>query len=115
MRMAVFCCGPSNYVIVATTHHIVVDFWSLILLLTELREVYRCFAAGSQPKLSPAAGNYASFVAQQQALLRSSKSDQLFRHWQQTLDGAAHVLNWYTDYERPATFTGRGGRRAFAF
>ena len=34
-----------------TAHHLVVDFWSLILLLTEFRQAYPGFAENSPPKL----------------------------------------------------------------
>ncbi len=107
MRMAVFRRSDDDHIVVATTHHIVVDFWSLILLLNELREVYQSFAAGKQPRLPPASGNYASFVAEQQAIIDGPTGQSLREHWHQTLDGAPHVLNWFTDCQRPKTFTGR--------
>tara|TARA_R110002049_G_scaffold4601_6_gene32874 strand:+ start:66130 stop:70293 length:4164 start_codon:yes stop_codon:yes gene_type:complete len=107
MRMAVFRRNRDDHVVVATTHHIVVDFWSLILLLTELRHVYQCFASGTEPDLPPAPGNYRSFVSEQRAMLDGPGIESQWRHWGRTLDGAPHVLNWFTDYDRPNEFTGR--------
>ena len=109
MRMIVFRRGEDDHVVVAVTHHIVVDFWSLILLLSELRTVYRSFASGTAVELEPAAANYASFVAEQQAMIRGTAHQSLSQYWTQTLDGAPCVLNWYADYRRPDSFTGRAG------
>lgn len=107
LRLAVFERGSQDHVIVATTHHIVVDFWSLILVLTELREIYRSLAAGAQPSLPPPSSNYADFVTWQQKMLAGDQAERDWQHWNRTLDGAAQVINWVTDYERPASFTGR--------
>ena len=107
MRMAVFRRSEVDHVVVATTHHIVVDFWSLILLLNELRDVYRSFAAGTKPSLPAAPGNYATFVAEQQAMLEGPTGKRLREHWQNALDGVSPVLNWFTDFRRPETFSGR--------
>ena len=109
MRMVVFRRDKNDHVVVAVTHHIVVDFWSLILLLSELRVAYGSLASGNAPDLEPAAANYSSFVAEQQAILGGDAREPLWQHWQQTLQGASCVLDWFTDYQRPDCFTGRAG------
>ena len=107
LRMAVFRRGPEDCIVVATTHHIVVDFWSLILLLSELREVYRCFASGVEPSLPPAPGNYASFVSDQQTMIDGELGARHWQHWRRNLEDAPPVLNWFTDLRRPESFTGQ--------
>ncbi len=107
LRLAVLKHRDDDYVIVATTHHIVVDFWSLILLLSELREAYPSFAEKRTPNLPPAQGNYAEFVSRQQQMLAGAEGDRHWDYWRTTLDGAPTVLDWVTDFNRPPNFTGR--------
>jgi amino acid adenylation domain-containing protein len=107
LRMVVFVCGPSDHVVLATTHHIVVDFWSLILVLAELREIYRSIAAGAEPSLPPPSNNYAAFVADQQSTLGGPRAEEDWQYWKRTLQGAPYVLNWFTDFQRPTSFSGK--------
>ena len=101
LRLAVFQLAADDYVVLASTHHIVVDFWSLILMLAELRQVYPSFVVGRQPALPPAANNYAEFVTDQQLMLESSASESLRSYWLEQLGDAPTTLDLVTDYERP--------------
>ncbi len=107
LRMAAFQLADDDYVVLATTHHIVVDFWSLILILAEIREVYPTFVMGRAPQLPLASNNYAEFVSDQQALLNGPASEQLRSYWRKQLQDAPTTLELQTDYERPRAFTGQ--------
>jgi len=107
LRVAVFQLADNDYIVLAITHHIVVDFWSLILILAELRQVYPIFAAGQLPALPPAINNYAEFVAEQKAILQGPETARLESFWREQLRGATTTLDIVTDYERPKAFTGR--------
>lgn len=107
LRLAVFQLAADDYVVLATTHHIVVDFWSLILMLAELRQVYPSLVVGRAPNLPPASNNYQEFVADQQAMLQSAACERLRGYWRDQLQDAPTVLDLVTDYERPQAFTGR--------
>ncbi len=107
LRLAVFQLAADDYVVLASTHHIVVDFWSLILMLAELRQVYPSFVDGRSPNLPTAANNYAEFVAEQRAMLESPVSERLRKYWREQLRDAPTTLDLITDFERPQAFTGR--------
>ena len=107
LRLAVLQHRDDDFVIVATTHHIVVDFWSLILMLSELREAYPSFVEGQTPDLPALRRQLCRVCQRQQQMLASAEGERLWEFWRQTLDGAPTVLDWATDYKRPANFTGR--------
>ncbi|MEM6776223.1 MAG: SDR family NAD(P)-dependent oxidoreductase [Planctomycetota bacterium] len=107
LRMKVFKLAEDDHLAVATTHHIVVDFWSLILILNELREYYPRLAAGETPEITLPPQDYFDFVSQQRQLLQSPRGEMLRREWEKTLDGIPTVLEVPTDRVRPSAFTGR--------
>ena len=107
LRLVVLSHRHDDFVVTATTHHIVVDFWSLILLLKELRQLYPSLAKNVSSELPPASGNYASFVSRQQNLLAGPEVEPLREYWQRKLQGIPTVLEWEPDFARPESFTGR--------
>lgn len=48
-RGTVFHCRDDEYVLLFAVHHIVGDYWSQVVLLSELQQVYPTCAAGSEP------------------------------------------------------------------
>jgi amino acid adenylation domain-containing protein len=107
LRMTVYRVAAEDWLILATTHHIVVDFWSLILILDEVGRIYPRLSAGEDPGLPTAPGNYSEFVRRQDALLADDRGVECKRHWADALDGLPNVLELPTDRVRPRSFTGR--------
>lgn len=112
LRVIVLRIASHDWIVVAITHHIIVDFWSLIVILSELRAIYPQIAAGRRPVLAHAFDNYRDFVNQQQLLLRSDEGKRLSEYWQHTLQGTSTVLDLPTDFQRPSAFTQRAGSTA---
>ena len=48
-------------------------------------------------------------------MLDGPQGETLWQHWRSTLEGAPPVLQWATDYRRPANFTGRANVAPFSF
>ncbi|MEI6358446.1 MAG: glycosyltransferase, partial [Verrucomicrobiota bacterium] len=107
LRMSAYRRGDDDWLILATSHHIGVDFWSLILLLEEVGRIYPVIAAGGVPDLPPGPGNYAEFVRRQEAILAGPRGTELQRVWREQLAGIPTVLELPTDRVRPRSFTGR--------
>lgn len=107
LRVALYQLAPDDWIVLATTHHIVVDFWSLILMLAELRESYPSFEAGRVPELKSIDNNYAEFVRDQATTLLTPRGKELKQYWSSQLEGAPTVLDLITDFDRPAAFTGQ--------
>src|SRR5262249_29084841 len=64
--------GQGEHVLVFSIHHIVSDLWSLIIMMEELRELYRAEVSGGAP-LRELSIHYESFVADQRRLLESGE------------------------------------------
>ncbi|HKY05739.1 MAG TPA: condensation domain-containing protein, partial [Blastocatellia bacterium] len=74
--------NDDSHHVVWTFHHIILDGWSLPLLLRELLTIYSAFCRGEQPDLPPARA-YKDYIAwlQDQDLAEAES------HWQKTLAG----------------------------
>lgn len=107
LRLAAFRVAEDDVVIVATTHHIVVDFWSLVLIMDEIRELYPAFARGSEPQLPAAPSNYDRFVRFQNELVAGPRGKEIAAYWKSQLADVPPLLQWPTDFYRPEKFTHR--------
>ncbi len=108
LRLTLFKRADDDWVVIATAHHIVVDFWSLVLLLREIGQLYESLVKGHDAMLPPTPNNYASFVEHQQSLLNLPSGDRLRRYWRKQLRDTAFITDFPTDFVRPPQFTGRG-------
>ncbi|WP_149499379.1 non-ribosomal peptide synthetase [Roseiconus lacunae] len=122
LRIICFQVAADDVVVLATTHHIIVDFWSLVLMMGEVDRLYSIYSDYSEnPDLhskSPAPGhrklpdavcNYQTFVAQQRRWLDSKDAQRSLRYWTEQLHGISLILQLPTDFHRPAQFTHRAG------
>ncbi len=109
LRVTAYRLAADDWVVLTTTHHIAVDFWSLILLLGEIAAGYAAQATGQPQVLPPAANNYAEFVHRQQKLLASERVPELRTFWQEQLADMPTTLDLPLDHPRPTRFTGRAG------
>ncbi|MFO7905168.1 MAG: amino acid adenylation domain-containing protein, partial [Pirellulaceae bacterium] len=109
LRASLFTRAPSDHVFLAVAHHIVIDFWSLVILLMEIRTVYPAACAGQEARLPPVTSNYADFVRWQKRLLESEKGEQLAEYWDNKLAGVPHVLDLPAAQPRPPRFSHRAG------
>ncbi|MFL6120384.1 non-ribosomal peptide synthetase, partial [Actinophytocola sp.] len=98
--------GPADHVLLLTAHHIVVDGWSLRVLLTELAAEY-----GGQAPAAPTL-QYADYAVWQQDRLTGAAMADHTDYWRRTLDGAA-PLDLPTDRPRPAMRSTRGAAHEF--
>lgn len=105
MRIRVFQLAEDDWVVVATTHHIVVDFWSLILILGEIKQFYPQYLVGDSPAIVPPEKDYFELVLRQRHLLNSPRGQSLKEYWTTTLADVPKVLEIPTDRIRPTTFT----------
>ncbi len=53
MRLALFRTGEDDYAFVYSHHHLILDGWSIALLLGELFRLYEAYAAGREASLGP--------------------------------------------------------------
>ncbi|MFI6067035.1 amino acid adenylation domain-containing protein [Micromonospora sp. NPDC051227] len=103
-----FKLGGTEHVILLKTHHIVIDGWSVDLLLRELSLVYSAELAG-QPAVLPALRlQYGDHAVRQQRWLTSDEYRRQLDYWRRHLDGVPEVLNLPIARPRRATTSHRG-------
>jgi amino acid adenylation domain-containing protein/non-ribosomal peptide synthase protein (TIGR01720 family) len=108
LRALLFRRADDEQVLLVVAHHIVIDFWSLAILMRELGELYRAATNGATAKLAPHTSNYFDYVRYEQHLLSGEAGERLAGFWQKQLAGELPVLNLHTDRPRPAGQTFRG-------
>ncbi|OYP36658.1 non-ribosomal peptide synthetase [Rhodopirellula sp. MGV] len=108
LRLVCLRVANDDVVVIAITHHIVVDFWSLVIMMQEIGELYSAATIGAGAKLDPPANHYREFVEQQRRWLTSGDAERSLQEWEQQLAGVSPLLGLPLDFERPA----RSGHRA---
>jgi amino acid adenylation domain-containing protein len=112
-RVNLFKLSEEEYVLMLVAHHIVVDFWSLAILVHELGELYEAERHGRAVNLAPISKTYADYVGWQTEMLDGPEGVRLWDYWKKQLGGALPVLNLQHDHLRPAVQTYRGSSYNF--
>jgi amino acid adenylation domain-containing protein len=112
-RVNLFKLSEEEYVLMLVAHHIVVDFWSLAILVHELGELYEAERHGRAVSLAPVSKTYADYVGWQTEMLDGPEGLRLWDYWKKQLGGALPVLNLQHDHLRPAVQTYRGSSYNF--
>ncbi|MGZ4112319.1 MAG: AMP-binding protein, partial [Tumebacillaceae bacterium] len=97
VRVNVFSRSADEHILQMTLHHIIVDFWSLSVLVNELRTLYPLVAQGDVVTLTESAWGYAEYVAWQSQMLQGADGERHFAYWKEQLSGSLPVLNLPTD------------------
>ncbi|HKR11861.1 MAG TPA: amino acid adenylation domain-containing protein [Pyrinomonadaceae bacterium] len=105
IRLALFTEPGGERLLMLVAHHIVIDMWSVAVLVKELKLICE---AGDVATLSPHEFSYHDFVAWQQHELSGARGQELQQYWLRELSGELPVLNLNTDHPRPylQTFAG---------
>ena len=106
-RVTLFRRADDEHVLLLVVHHLAVDFWSLEVLVEELRALYEAARSGQTASL-PATRQYTDFVRWQRGLLAGPAGDRLWDYWQRKLSGDLPLLALPTDRPRPRVQTYRG-------
>lgn len=113
LRVNLFTRSSIDHILMLAIHHIASDFWSLLVLVDELRILYPAQKASTQVSLKPLDRTYADYVRWQAKMLAGSEGEHLWVYWRQQLAGELPVLNLPTDYPRPPVQTYQGASYAF--
>ncbi len=105
LRAGVARRGEDDVVLCIVLHHIVVDGWSLDVLMRELAECYAATREGREPVLAELPMQYSSFAVQERRRDHTAGVEQ----WAGRLAGAPS-LDLPADHPRPSRWSGRGAR-----
>jgi amino acid adenylation domain-containing protein len=113
MRVSLFTRSAQEHILLLVIHHIVVDFWSLAVILNELGMLYPAEKTGRPAALPPLDLQYTDFVRWQTEMLASPAGERLWDYWKKQLAGPLPVLSLPTDRPRPPIQMFRGAQHDF--
>ena len=108
LRINLFTRSSDEHILLLAAHHIIVDFWSLALLMQELVVLYKAEQSGARAALPALSSNYAAFVDWQRELLSSEEGERHWRYWHSQLSKELPILNLPTTRPRPSVQTFHG-------
>lgn len=115
LRLTLLERTPDEHVLLLTVHHIAVDFWSIDVILDELRLLYAAEHGAPLPR--PPAEHYVDYAARQATTLEGAEGERLWEYWRDQLaglkEGEVPVLALHTDRPRPAVQTYGGAVHRF--
>jgi hypothetical protein len=113
LRVRVFTDAAHEHFLLLVVHHIVIDFWSLAILLNELGALYSAEAIGLRTALPPLDLQYRDYVRWQSEMLAGVEGEHLWKYWKKQLATPLPVLDLPTDRPRQPIQTNRGGSYEF--
>jgi amino acid adenylation domain-containing protein len=107
-RVHLFSRSENEHVLHLAVHHIVADFWSLMVLLEEVGKLYEANCRKIQAQLPPLNFSYADSIAWHHHQLAGAEGERLRSYWMRELSGEIPPLNLPADHRRPRvqTFSG---------
>ncbi|MFN6514069.1 MAG: amino acid adenylation domain-containing protein [Nostoc sp. CreGUA01] len=112
LRTVLLQIDVEEYLLVFAIHHIVVDGWSIGVLIRELVVLYEAFSTNKTSPLAELPIQYADFGIWQRQWLQGELQKTQLDYWKQQLAGAA-TLALPTDRSRPPVQSFRGAVASF--
>jgi len=113
LRVSLLKQTPDQHVLLFVAHHMIVDFWSMALLIEELGTIYEAQRSNSSANLPPLSLTYLDYSRGQAQMLAGPEGERLWSYWQKQLSGAPPVLNLPTSRPRPTVQTYAGSNERF--
>jgi amino acid adenylation domain-containing protein/non-ribosomal peptide synthase protein (TIGR01720 family) len=100
-------------ILLITLHQIVGDFWSLEIVIGELRALYQAMDTGEAAQLPVQNYQYQDYLRWSEQMLASPQGESLWTYWKQQLSGELPLLNLPTDKPRLQSQTYNDASRFF--
>ena len=111
-RLTLLRPTPDELVLVLAVHHIAVDFWSIDIILDQLRQLYAAEHGAEPPSICPE--RYVDYAERQALMLAGAEGDRLWGYWRNQLGGELPPnLRLPVDRPRAAVQTYRGAVHRF--
>jgi len=114
VRILLFQRSLGEHILMVVVHHIVIDVWSLAVLMRDLAAAYHAQRTGRPAVLTPIDGHLSDFAAWQHRLVADSAIEASAAYWSVQLAGDPVPLDLPTNHARPAIQTFRGAAHRFS-
>ena len=101
-RARLLIISPREYGFIITCHHIIVDGWSIGIMIEELTQLYQANLKGVEAKLPARTATFSDFVAWQNRLLNSDLNKREISFWREKLKDMPEISSMPSDRARPA-------------
>lgn len=108
LRVTLARFTDDDHVLVLSMHHIVLDSWSVPVLMRELAECYQAVRAGRRPDLPTLQVQCADYAVWQRERFAAGAAQADLAHWRERLAGLP-TLDFPTDRPRPVERGWQGG------
>ena len=112
LHAALFRLAENEHALLLTTHHFVVDGWSVGVFLRDLSALYNAHSGERRSALGKLTTRYCDYAVWQRQRLAGSMRKELLAYWGGKLGGTAE-LNLPTDRPVPASPSSRGATHFF--
>ncbi len=92
-----------------TAHHLVIDGWSIGVILEELGHLYSAFVQGKEPKLPPPK-SFSEYAIEQNEFLNTPEYSKIQKYWLDQYKELVPTVNLPTDLPRSHTKTYQSAR-----
>ena len=108
MTATLLVVAPEEHILFMNFHHIVVDGWSIGIMVQEISAGYEAHHAGRPFLLNPLKWQYTDYIAWQAELAQTGAMDRDLDFWQQKLAGVPACITMPADFNRSPVqnFTG---------
>ncbi|NET72460.1 MAG: amino acid adenylation domain-containing protein, partial [Sphaerospermopsis sp. SIO1G2] len=100
-------------ILLITQHHITGDFWSLGIILEDLKAFYAAIVEDQESILPAKNSEYRDYIQWSEEILQGEKGQQLWNYWQEKLSGELPLVNLPIDNQRPQKQTYSGNSLVF--
>jgi len=105
--------SEDEQVLVLTSHHSIMDEWSLRLFFEELSHIYDANGQGKQARLPELPVQYADYSVWQRERMSGEEEVVQGNYWREQLWDLPEILDLPGDLPEPAGRSGRGARQTF--
>ncbi|MEZ5672403.1 MAG: amino acid adenylation domain-containing protein [Thiotrichaceae bacterium] len=102
--------NSENYILLFVFHHLIVDGWSIGIILHELMALYAAFRNQQPSPLAQPIYQYHNFCSWQQQWLASAEHEKQWHYWQQQLQKPLPIIELPSDLPRPSLQTFHGAK-----
>jgi len=114
IRTQLLQLAKDRFIFLFNTHHIISDGWSEEILVKELFTLYAAYSKQLANPLPPLAIQYKDYAAWLNTQLSDAVLQEQAQYWQQQFTGELPLLQFPTDYPRPAERTTNGDVYTFS-
>lgn len=113
MRAVLFVKKQNEYILMLNMHHIIVDGWSIGIILQEIMTLYVAEQRGLPNPLPEPKLQFADYAEWQNKKSQASDLDKQLAYWNEYLKSMPPVLEMIPDFPRPSVMTHEGDHFKF--